>query len=91
MSQCRKYVALPKAVEYFIENFGAAFAPLIAGIIADATNLKTAILTLCITSWVICFFLYLGALFVINEDIQSLRKQLANRANLEKKYQSISG
>jgi MFS family permease len=80
-----------QAVEYFIENFGAAFAPLIAGIIADATNLKTAILTLCIISWIICFFLYLGALFVINGDIQSLRKQLANRANLEKENQSVLG
>lgn len=80
-----------QAVEYFIENFGAAFAPLIAGIIADATNLKTAILTLCIISWILCFFLYLGALFVINGDISSLRKQLAERANFEKRHQSIPG
>ena len=58
-----------QAVEYFIENFGAAFSPLVAGIIADATNLKTSILTLCITSWIVCFFLYLGTLFFINGDI----------------------
>jgi len=80
-----------QAVEYFIENFGAAFAPLIAGIIADATNLKTSILSLCVTSWIICFLLYLGTLFFINGDIQSLRKQLSERANFEKKHQSISG
>ena len=80
-----------QAVEYFIENFGAAFAPFITGIIADATNLKTAILTLCIISWIVCFLLYLGALFFIDGDIQSLRKQLTNRANLEKKHQSIPG
>ena len=79
-----------QAVEYFIENFGAAFAPLIAGIIADATNLKTAILTLCIISWVICFFLYLGALIFINGDINSLRKQMAERADFEKKHQLIT-
>jgi MFS transporter, Spinster family, sphingosine-1-phosphate transporter len=79
-----------QAVEYFIENFGAAFAPLIAGIIADATNLKTAILTLCIISWVICFFLYLGALVFINGDINSLRKQMAERADFEKNHQPIT-
>jgi MFS family permease len=79
-----------QAVEYFIENFGAAFAPLIAGIIADATNLKTAILSLCIISWVICFFLYLGALIFINGDINSLRKQMAERADFEKKHQLVT-
>jgi len=79
-----------QAVEYFIENFGAAFAPLIAGIIADASNLKTAILFICIISWILCFIFYLGALFVINKDIFALRKQLAERAKLEKKRQSIS-
>jgi MFS family permease len=78
-----------QAVEYFIENFGAAFAPLIAGIIADANNLKTAILFMCIISWILCFIFYLGALFVINKDILSLRKQLAERAKLEKERQSI--
>lgn len=76
-----------QAVEYFIENFGAAFAPLVAGIIADASNLKTAILVLCITAWVICFFLYLGTLFFINNDIKSLRDQLAARAMEERKFQ----
>ena len=76
-----------QAVEYFIENFGAAFAPLIAGIIADASNLKTAILVLCITAWVICFILYLGTLFFINNDIKSLRIQLAERAKEERKLQ----
>ena len=34
------------AVEYFIENSGAALAPLLAGIIADNSDLKTAILTI---------------------------------------------
>jgi hypothetical protein len=33
-----------QAVEYFIENAGAAFAPIITGIIADMYDLKTAIL-----------------------------------------------
>ena len=72
------------AVEYFIENSGAAIAPLLAGVIADASNLQTAILTICITAWILCFFFYLGALFFVPGDIKSLRDQLTERANLEK-------
>ena len=77
-----------QAVEYFIENAGAAFAPLLAGMIADASDLKTSILVICITAWVLCFFFYLGALFFIEGDINSLRGQMAKRAALEKAKQS---
>ena len=35
-----------QAVEYFVENTGAAFAPILTGIVADAFNLKTAILSI---------------------------------------------
>jgi MFS family permease len=74
------------AVENFIENSGAALAPLLAGIIADNSNLQTAILTICITAWLICFFIYLGALFFVPKDIKILRKQLKERATLERDY-----
>jgi len=69
-----------QAVEYFFENGGAAFAPLLAGIIADATNLKTAIIVICISAWTLCFFFYLGALFTISKDTDDLRAQMAERA-----------
>ncbi len=78
-----------QAVEYFIENAGAAFAPLLAGVIADASNLKTSILVICITAWILCFFFYLGALFFIEGDINSLRAQMAERAAFEKAKQSV--
>ena len=77
-----------QAVEYFIENGGAALAPLMAGIIADATNLHTAILTICVTAWLLCFILYLGALFFIDGDIKSLRTQMTARAEQEKARQA---
>lgn len=76
------------SVEYFIENSGAALAPLLAGIIADAFNMHTAILTICITAWLICFVIYLGALFFVDGDIRSLRAQMAERAKLEKARQA---
>ena len=69
-----------QAVEYFIENSGAALAPIIAGAIALATTKQTAILSICTITWVLCFFLYLGALFFIDGDIKNLRNQMAARA-----------
>jgi MFS family permease len=72
--------ATAQSVEYLIENGGAAFAPLLTGIIADATNLETSILTVSITAWALCFLFYIGALFTIDGDIKALRNQLGQRA-----------
>jgi len=69
-----------QAVEYFIENSGAALAPIIAGAVALATTKQNAILTICVSAWVLCFVLYLGALFFVDKDIQDLRNQMATRA-----------
>lgn len=69
-----------QASEYFIENAGAAFAPIITGIIADAYDLKTAILLICTVAWGLCFFFYLGAIFTIDKDSHDLRDQMAERA-----------
>jgi MFS family permease len=84
-------IALPEvrssaqAVEYFEENSGAALAPTIAGAIALAAHSKEfAIMTVCISAWLLCFFLYLGALFFVDGDIRSLRAVLAVRAAQKK-------
>ena len=69
-----------QATEYFVENTGAAFAPAITGILAEAIGLSTAITVLCLTAWILCFFLYMGALFFIDGDIKTLRSQMAARA-----------
>jgi MFS family permease len=74
-----------QAVEYFVENSGAALAPTLAGAIALAAGSKQfAIMTVCISAWVLCFFLYLGALFFVEKDIKSLHVQLAARAAQQK-------
>jgi len=71
-----------QSVEYFIENFGAASAPLLAGYISTATgSLGTAILLICTITWGLCFVFYLGALFFVDGDIQSLRDKMAARAD----------
>jgi MFS family permease len=69
-----------QAAEYFIENAGAAFAPIITGVIADAIDLRTAILLICTVAWGLCFFFYLGAISTIDKDSQDLRDQMAARA-----------
>lgn len=69
-----------QATEYFVENAGAAFAPILTGLIADAIDLKTAILLICTVAWGLCFFFYLGAIFTIDKDAKDLRHQMAERA-----------
>jgi MFS family permease len=69
-----------QASEYFIENTGAAFAPAITGVLAEVIGLPNAILMLCLTAWILCFFLYTGVLFFIDGDVKNLRAQMAARA-----------
>jgi fucose permease len=69
-----------QAVEYFLENLGAASAPIITGMIADAIDLKTAILLICTIAWGLCFLFYVGAIFTIEKDTHDLRAQMAERA-----------
>ncbi len=68
------------AVEYFIENTGAASAPALAGYLADKTSMGTAILWVSVVAWAICFVIYLGALRFIEKDIQNLRDEMSARS-----------
>lgn len=76
------------SVQYFIENGGAALAPLLAGIIAVNYSLHTAIIAICVTTWI------LGALFLgvtaylVPRDIQTLRAQMRERAAFEEAQQA---
>lgn len=72
------------AVQLFIENAGAATAPLLAGLIAVRADLRTALLLICTIAWVICAIFYTAAAFLIPRDISILRTQLKERAELER-------
>lgn len=78
------------AVENFIESGGAALAPLLAGIIADATSLGNAILIICIVSWALCAFFFIITAFFVPKDVFDLREQMRARAEYEQKRQSAS-
>jgi MFS family permease len=68
------------AVQYFIESAGAALAPWLAGLIADRTSLRVAILAICVSTWMICAIFFVVAASVIPRDIETLRGQLRRRA-----------
>jgi MFS family permease len=69
-----------QAVEYFVENIGAAFAPILAGLFSMLYGKGNAILWICMAAWGLCFVFYLGAILTVDGDIQVLRSQMADRA-----------
>lgn len=71
------------AIQYFIENGGAALAPLLAGIIAMRYSLGNAILWICVSAWICGAIILLFAAHFVPEDIKVLRGQLAQRAQEE--------
>jgi MFS family permease len=75
------------AVQYFIENAGAALAPFLAGLIAVRSSLHNAILIICISAWVVDSILFAVAAYLVPEDIKTLRKQLRERAEKERAAQ----
>jgi len=76
------------AVESFIESAGAALAPLIAGMIADALSLKDAIVIICVSTWILCGFFFMFATRLVPPDIKVLRNQLKERADFERAKQA---
>jgi len=72
------------AIQYFIESAGAALAPLIAGLIAVRSSLHSAILIICISTWIICSIFFAFAAYLVPRDIETLRSQMRERAELER-------
>lgn len=72
------------AIQYFIENAGAALAPLLAGFIARDTSLGRAILVICVSAWILGSILLAFTAYVIPHDIGTLREQMRERAAREK-------
>lgn len=75
------------AVESFIESGGAALAPLLTGIIADALSIEQAMLIICMSAWALCAVFFIVAAFLIPKDVAVLRQQMRERAAYEKAHQ----
>ena len=76
------------AIQYFIENGGAALAPLLAGFIARGSSLGNAILIICISTWIMGAIILWFTSRAIPKDIDMLREQLEERAQFEKARQA---
>jgi MFS family permease len=72
------------AIQYFLENGGAALAPLLAGFIARSYSLHVALLTICISAWIVGSILLAFTAYFVPKDIQTLRDQMEERAELER-------
>jgi MFS family permease len=68
------------ALQSFIEEGGAAVAPLVAGLIAVRTSLGNAILLLCISAWLVCTVFFVVTAYLLPGDMAVLRQQLRARA-----------
>ena len=72
------------AIQYFIENGGAALAPLLGGIIAKYASLHVAILLICVSAWIIGAVLLGFTAYLVPKDIDTLRGQMRERADFER-------
>ena len=72
-----------QSVESLIETGGAWAAPILAGLLADATTVGFSIKLICTSAWALCVVFLLAAIFFIPKDIASLHKQLEARAAAE--------
>ena len=90
-------IALPEirstalAIQYFIESSGAALSPLITGILADTLRKSndpsprgTAMLLICISTWILCGLFFFLTSRIITKDINDLHDKLGERAKLAK-------
>ncbi len=69
-----------QALESFIEGSGASLAPFLTGLLAKQTSLHTAILSICLSTWLLCGVLFALAIQSAPRDIQALRAELRARA-----------
>jgi MFS family permease len=72
------------AINSLIGCAGAASAPLVAGAVADASSVGSAILILCCSAWVLCMIFMFVAIFLVPKDIEAMHKQLEERAEQAK-------
>jgi MFS family permease len=79
-------IALPEvrstalAAQYFVENIGAASAPLLVGLFSTTVGLSNAIMLICVSTLAICGFFLAVAVILVRKDIDALRQDMYARA-----------
>lgn len=72
------------AVKSFVEQGGAAAAPLVAGLIAVRSSLQQAILITCIGTWLLCAIIFSLMSRTLPQDIDTLRERMRLRGQKER-------
>ena len=70
------------AIQYFIENSGAALSPLLTGLLVSRLSLSlgSSILIICTTAWLISGAFFAVAAYLAPRDIEALRQTMRQRA-----------
>jgi len=68
-----------RSFQKLVEDGGAAAAPFLAGLIAVRYSLETAILVICISTWVVCAVLFLVTAAIVPQDIERLHETMNRR------------
>ena len=69
-----------QAVRKLVEDGGAALAPYLAGVVAMRTSLHTAIVAICVSTWLASAALLVAVGYLVPRDIDSLRQMMRQRA-----------
>ncbi len=71
------------SIQYFLGNLGSAFAPLLAGLISQRSSLRTALLTISLSAWLVTGILLIISTLFLPEDRNKLQQALRQRAAQE--------
>jgi MFS family permease len=69
-----------QAVRKLVVDGGAAVAPWLAGVIAMRASLHTAIVVICVSTWLACAALFGAVAYFVPDDIEALREIMRQRA-----------
>jgi hypothetical protein len=67
-------------VRKLVEDGGAALAPWLAGVIAMRASLHLAIITICVSTWLVCAALFGAVAYYVPDDVAALRETMRQRA-----------
>jgi MFS family permease len=73
-----------QSVMSLADTAGSALAPLLTGLIAVSYSLHAAILTICISTWLLCAVLFGVTAIFIPGDVARLRQEMEARAKAER-------
>ena len=69
-----------QAVRKLVEDGGAALAPYLAGVIAMRASLHTAIIVICVSTWLACAVLFGAVAYVVPDDVEARGRTMEARA-----------